>query len=72
MSAFANAPPKKPAPARKEEPPKTEDSGIKTEPVPSLSKPMARVSAKRQQELDEINKMMEDDEPEGISLVIFT
>lgn len=72
MSAFAKAPPKKTATARKEEPSKAEDPEIKTEDVPSLSKPAARVSAKRQQELDEINKMMEDDEPEGGILHVCT
>ena len=53
MNAFANAPPRKPKP-KPEEPPAQ----------PSLPKPEPKVSAKRQQELDELNKMMEEEEAE--------
>ena len=73
MAAFANPPPKRPVPVAKEdEPPKKSEASpsisesfpiVKTEPAGV--KPAARVSAKRQQELDEINKMMEEDDPEG-------
>src|ERR1700737_3364456 len=66
MSAFANAPPKKPKP--KEEKPQGNPSiPIYVVPVSKLSpEPAPRISAKRQQELDNLNKMMEDDEPEEL------
>ena len=72
MSAFANAPPKgskpKPQPVEEEGPPGLNGylhSAGRDKP-PSPPPPVARVSEKRQKELDAINKMMEeDDEPQG-------
>jgi DNA polymerase subunit Cdc27 len=61
MSAFANAPPK-----RREV--KEEGGAIVTALTtakPGSPEPTARISAKRQAELDKVNRMMEDEEPEG-------
>ena len=66
-AAFAKAPPARPKKQKEEE--------KETPPTskPASPEPVPRISAKRQKELDEINKMMEDDEepqrtiPPGIS-----
>ena len=77
LGAFANAPPKGSRPK-----PKPEDENragyrvplnkhaLTVVPPPKKDslppKPVAKISAKRQQELDDINRMMEeDDEPQG-------
>jgi len=79
MSAFANAPPKGSRPKQK---PVEEEEGT---PIPNLylhlaapvtptaPPPVARVSEKRQKELDAISKMMEDEEePQGPRLLLIT
>jgi hypothetical protein len=72
MSAFANAPPKgsrpKPKPLEHEQGTLIPDLySHSAAPVkPPSPPPVARVSEKRQKELDAINQMMEeDDEPQG-------
>jgi hypothetical protein len=73
MNAFANAPPKRPKPKPEETQGQSPHSQLNilepSKPRPPSPKLAPRVSAKRQKELDEVSRMMEESEPEGILLL---